>query len=127
VTRVDVALTPERRTGALSVVARPASATIRIDDRTRGGAAVTLELEPGVHEIVIEAPAHQPRRLAIDLAKGESRRIDVALERRPTPLLESPWFWTGVGAVVIGTVVTTLALTVSRSPDEGSLGTFHVR
>jgi hypothetical protein len=126
-TRIDVALAPERTTGQLAIVARPGGTTVRVDGRPRGASPLTLDLEPGSHEVVLDAPAHQRRTLAIAIARGESRRIDVTLDRRATPLLESPWFWTGVGAVVVGAVATTLALTLDRSPNEGSLGTYHVR
>ncbi len=126
-TRVDVALAPSPTTGQLAIVARPGGTTIRIDGAPRGTSATTVDLAPGLHEVLLEAKSHQTRTLAIVIAKGEKRRVDVTLDRRATPLLESPWFWTGVGAVVVGAVATTLALTVSRSPDEGSLGTFDVR
>lgn len=126
-TPIDVTLAPARTTGQLTVVVRPATTSIRVDGSARGTSGLTLDLEPGTHQVVLAAPQHETRSLAIAIAKGERRRLDLALDRRPTPLLESPWFWAGAAAVVVGAVVTTLVLTLDRSPEEGSLGTYHLR
>lgn len=125
-TTIDVALAPERTSGQLSIFARPANARIVIDGRPRGMSPVTLDLAPGPHDVVIEAPSHHRRSIPVDLAKGETRRVDITLDREATPLTKSPWLWAGIGAVAVGAVVTALALTLTHGPDEGSLGTFHV-
>ena len=95
-----------------------------IDGRPQGSSPVTLDLAPGVHELLIEAPSS--RHIPLDLTKGEIRRVDITLDREATPITKSPWFWAGIGVLVVGAIVTTVALTQTRSPDDGSLGTFHV-
>jgi hypothetical protein len=125
-TRLDVALVLERAGGQLSIFAQPVNARITIDGRSRGASPVTLDLSPGAHELLIEAPSHRPRRIPVELTKGELRRVDITLDREATPLTKSPWFWAGIGVLVTGAIVTTVALTRTSSPDEGSLGTFNV-
>jgi tetratricopeptide (TPR) repeat protein len=125
-TRLEVALVPERSGGQLSIFAQPPNARVVIDGHPHGTSPVTLDLAAGAHELVIEAPSHRARRIPLDLAKGEIRRVDITLDREATPLTKSPWFWAGIGLLVAGAVVTTVALTQTRSPDDGSLGTFQV-
>lgn len=123
---LDVALAPEPVDGRLSILVRPANATIVIDGRPRGTSPLVLDLPPGAHEILVEATSHHARRISLELAKGESRRVDIALERQAKPLPQNPWFWAGIGVLVTGAAVTTVALAQTRSPDDGSLGTFTV-
>src|SRR5207253_3100408 len=42
------------------------------------------------------APSHHTRRIALDLAQGEIRRMDITLDREATPVTKAPWFWVGV-------------------------------
>jgi hypothetical protein len=111
--------------GRLSVAVRPANARIVIDDRVHTS-PMTVDLEPGAHQLRVEAPSHRTRQLGLELVAGETRRLEIVLDREPTPLLKNPWFWTGAIAVAAAALATTFALTHTRSPDQGSLGTAHV-
>lgn len=46
-----------------------------------------LELDPGTHRITAAAPRHEPFALELSLADGERKRVEIALERRPTAFL----------------------------------------
>ena len=55
------------------------------------------------------------------LALGDKRDVD--LELRPTPGITSKWwFWTGIGAVVLGGVATAIVVTRERPHSNGTFG-----
>jgi hypothetical protein len=86
---------------------------------------IDLELTPGPHRVVLSAPRHADRVMPVTLVRDETRRIDVELLPKSTPLTQRWWFWTGVGVLVAGATTAVVAARVERSPTQGSLGTFH--
>jgi hypothetical protein len=60
------------------------------------------------------------------LVRDESRRIDVQLSPENTPLLSRWWFWAGASVLAVGAAAAIVAVSVERSPAQGSLGTFRV-
>jgi len=52
-----------------------------VDDRERGGGSEELEVEPGEHQIRMEAEGHRPWRGLAQLRPNETRLLDVALQR----------------------------------------------
>lgn len=110
----------------LTVVVRPSGARVVVDGVAMGQAPTTLALPPGSHEVEVDAPSYEPRRLSLVLARAESRRVDLDLAPERRAITSRWWFWTGVGVVVAGAAVAVVALTTERSPSEGSLGTVHV-
>jgi hypothetical protein len=64
---------------------QPADAAVYLDDRFLGtgeevGGAEGVPLTAGKHRIVVLRPGFKARKLEIEVAAGESKRVDVSLE-----------------------------------------------
>jgi hypothetical protein len=111
----------EGRLAHLTIVAQDGAfnnLTVRRDDVLlgEGGLGEELPVDPGTHVIVVESPGHEARRYTLTLEAGERRKMAVA----PGPQEEREGFFSrpssrktmgavafGVGAVGLGTAVTT--------------------
>jgi hypothetical protein len=103
-----------RQGGLLRVEVEPETAAISIDgvERERGTANVFV-LAAGPHTIEARLDGHDAALASAVLARGEEQRVRMRLERQ-TSLFASPWFWTILGAVVVGSAVTVAAVTYDR-------------
>jgi hypothetical protein len=108
--------------GIVLVTADPSSATIAVDGVARGNSPVEALLPAGAHVIDVQAERYKSARLPIVVEGGQTRRVDVTLERSG-PITSRWWFWVGVGAVVVAgaTVVTILVVQPERDPTQGSI------
>lgn len=122
--RLPITLRPERVVARLAIVATP-GARVTVDGAARGTTPLDLELAPGTHHVVLDAPKHTPRTIDLSLARDEVRRVDAQLVPITSPITTRWWFWTGAGVLVAGAAVTIAAFTIERAPSEGSLGTFR--
>ena len=121
---VDANLVLKRR-DALIVVRTTPSANVLFDGKALGRAPLQVHATPGSHELVATADGYSDERVAMTLALGDRR--DIELELRKTPGIASQWwFWTGIGAVVIGGVATAVILTKERPHSNGTFGTGSV-
>jgi len=90
----------------------------RIDELQRQAASRSA---PARTVINLVSPAAQPVQAPVPAA-GVDRSAELASLPQPAPVSDSPvyarwWFWTGVGAVVVGGVVTAVLLShSSKSP-----------
>jgi hypothetical protein len=103
------------------------------------GQALTLSV--GEHVLEVQAPGYQEEKRALSVTGGEPQRIVIELQQtQAAPLLatsaqpplqehsvwNSPWLWTGVGAVVVGGVVAAVLLssagTKPIAPIAGDIG-----
>jgi hypothetical protein len=71
----------------------PASATLHLDGRVV--APGRMAVDPGKHEVRLEAPGHEPVSSTIELAEGEHRELTLALTPKrgaatPAPHQEAP-------------------------------------
>ncbi len=101
-TRIVLSVTPDGRAGD------PRRA------RPRGRARVAVS--PGSHRLALRAEQHLALEREVVVRRGESLQLELALSRRPrTSVVASPWFWTAIGAVVIGAAVgVAVAVTPTR-------------
>ena len=100
-----------------------------------------LTLSVGEHVLQVQAPRYQEEKRALSVKGGEAVRIVIELKETPAaPRLatsaqpqrdersvwSSPWLWTGVGAVVVGGVLTAVLLssggTKTSAPISGDIG-----
>jgi hypothetical protein len=116
-----------RDTSGLLVVRSHVAATrIRIDDRMLGLAPVEAGLVAGAHRIVAESDGYDDASTQVVLGAGEKREAWLDPTGRPA-LYARWWFWTAVGVVVAGGVVTYVALTTDRATPSGSYSPGIVR
>ncbi len=95
----------------------PADARVTLDGRERG-LEREFSISPGAHRVSLRAPQHLPLERQVSLALGETARLDLSLARQPrVAITSSPWFWTAIGAVVVGAAATAIALTYETRLD----------
>lgn len=118
-----VRLESTRRPAMLSLrVDRPAS--IYLDDAPVE-ALSNQRLEPGAHQLRVEAPGARWER-ALTLESGQHFEIDLALPAEPPPpkqWWQKPWPWLGVGVAIAGGVLAGVLLSGrTGDPSGGSSG-----
>ena len=121
---VDANLIPKKR-DALLVIRTTPSADVLFDGKALGRAPLQLRTTPGSHELVATADGYREERVAMTLALGDRR--DIELELKKTPGIASKWwFWTGVGAVLLGGAATAFVLLKEKPHSNGTFGTGSV-
>lgn len=108
------------RVGGASIAVVPAGATIALVgadlERSEAGQS-TFRAAPGTYRLTVTLGGHEPVTREVVIAEGETTRVDLVMqpvEVEPT-LVEKPWFWVAVGAVVVGAATT--AVVVATRPD----------
>ncbi len=117
---VDLVLLSKNTSGVLAVAASVPGATVKIDDVAVGNAPTELPVAAGSHSVDVDREGYRHLQARVVVAAGETKRFDAVLEKEGT-IFGKWWFWTGVGVVLAGGVVTVIALTTERRADEGSL------
>jgi hypothetical protein len=109
----------------LALTVSPSTARVSLDGTDRG-VERELQVSPGQHALALRAEGYLPLDRSVNVALGQTLALDLSLSRRPTQsVFASPWFWTAVGVVVVGTAigVTIAAVPVRLDPYGGSTGT----
>jgi hypothetical protein len=123
---VDFPLVSRDTSGLLVVRSHVAATHIRVDDRLLGLAPVEAGLVAGAHRIVAESDGYDDASTQVVLGAGEKREAWLDPTGRPA-FYARWWFWTAVGVVVAGGVVTYVALTTDRATPSGSYSPGIVR
>jgi hypothetical protein len=123
---VEATLVERKDVAVLSVGAEPRGSIVFVDDKPFGPAPVDARLPPGVHAIAVRRGGYVDGNVGVTLASGEHRSIEVTLEK-PPPITAKWWFWTGVGAVVAGGVVLSVALLTDKPAGTGTFSPGQVR
>lgn len=89
--------------GTLVVEAATPESIVEIEGVARGRGTVSRELPPGEYRISIQRGEHVESR-PVRVESGGLVRVAFASEA-PTPVLESPWLWAGLGLALVGGVV----------------------
>jgi hypothetical protein len=104
-------------------------ARVSVDDQPSQPAPLRMDLEPGEHEVLIEAPGHIAQRRRVRLAEEGEAHIVIELvrivrdesppvaERERSRFWRGPWPWIIGGALVVGATATALAVAL---PEDGS-------
>jgi tetratricopeptide (TPR) repeat protein len=118
---VDAQLVPKRRApeDALIVVRTRPAADVSLGDRALGRTPLSASVPPGSYTLVARAEGHHDERVAMTLAVGDRREVDLDL-RKTAPVTSRWWFWTGIGVIVAGSVASYVLLTTERDPDQGT-------
>lgn len=119
---VDVTLVTREAKGQLVVSTTPEGADVKVDGKPLGRAPAEAQLVPGNHIILVSLDGYRDQKTSAVVVDGERKRVDLSLEAKP-PITQTWWFWTGVGAVVVGATVGVLvyALTTERSAGSGDI------
>jgi hypothetical protein len=117
---VQAMLHSKATTGILEVRSPVAGAHVFVDGERIGSVPAQAALPAGEHQVLVRREGYREVSTTAVIAAGKTTALDVALDA-PPPITSTWWFWTGVGAVVVGGVVLTVALLTERSPDEGDI------
>lgn len=97
--------------GTLTVSVAPPDAIVTLDPPPRRPSedGRHFVLARGTYEIRAERESFAAAKTSVDIAPLRDAQLELELER--TPLLESPWFWAGVGmsAAAIATTIIAIA------------------
>lgn len=117
---LDVMLHSKAKEAIVAVTSSVVGAKLSIDGREEGTVPTEIAVSPGSHRLDLTRDGYKAARASIALAAGERSTVDVPMEKS-APITAKWWFWTGVTAVVLGAVATTIVLTTERDPDTGSV------
>lgn len=117
---------------SIKLETKDARATLRVTSTTEGARALVdggdagavpfeLRLQAGSHRIRLEKPGFVPTEALVSLSPMERRDMSLHLEREKT-VLERWWFWTGVGALVVGGVTAVIVIASEEpTPKSGTI------
>lgn len=101
----------------IETITRPSGAEVRLDALRCVSPCRFDRLPPGTYTVEVEKEGFLPWRGVVDAKPRVGGRAVADLEPTPAPtLISNPWFWTAVGAVVIGAGV--LGVALATGPDE---------
>ena len=103
----------------------PTPFAVNVDGHDAVPVDAALTLDPGAHTVLVTARGHTGERRELRLAPSERYVFQTTLRAEPTPhppagdearpITSRWWFWTAVGAVVVGGVAATLAVALSST------------
>lgn len=121
---LETAVNLQRRStsGLVSVRTEPMGAQVFIDGKLAGTSnpKIELTLPAGSHEVLARRDGYDVAKVPIVLQPGTTRDLSIPLEES-VPVTKKWWFWTGLGAVVVGGIATAIALTTEKGAGRGSL------
>jgi hypothetical protein len=115
---IEISLVARDRAGVLTVRSSVGGAHVFVDGAAMGVPPAEAPLEAGAHAVRVHADGYDDAQTSVVLGVGEHKEVTVDPSKAPG-VLSKWWFWTGVGVVVAGAVVTTIALTTEKSPGTG--------
>ncbi len=118
--KLSVKLIPLDRTGLLRVTSSTPGAELSVDGTRAGMTPTELALPAGEHTVKVTHARHVPFSTQVIIQPKGTKSLQVDLEKRPG-LVKKWWFWTGVGAALIGATAIVIVATTERAPDEGDI------
>lgn len=116
----DAELMPIDVRATLRIESPITGARVVVDGRTVGTVPAETQVAPGSHAIVVTHPDYENAETSAVVRAGEVKRLSIALDSG-TPITGRWWFWTGVGVVVVGTVITIVALNTEKEASKGDI------
>jgi hypothetical protein len=119
--KIDVDLVPRDKMATLRITSPVAGARVSVDGKPLGGVPSEIRLEPGTHQVHLEAEGYRDNTVEVVLGKAERRELEIGAGE--APVYETWWFWTITGTVLAGGGATGLAiaLTTEGDPDVGTI------
>ncbi|MFO0562840.1 MAG: PEGA domain-containing protein [Polyangiales bacterium] len=117
---IEVAL--RRLPTRLIVRANVDGSAVLLDGASMGSAPFEAEVEPGRRVLEVRSAGYISHRSTLNLVTGTPARITVDLQREPVSVVRRWWFWTAIGAGVVGTATAAALIAMGPPPyDGGSL------
>ena len=88
------------KTGIVQVTATPPDSTVRIDGKFLGPAPVKAELVAGGHQLEVLAQKYTTYQVELIIAAGQTRNVDVVLQKPPRRLYDKWYLWTPIAVAV---------------------------
>ncbi|HEY5960270.1 MAG TPA: PEGA domain-containing protein [Polyangiaceae bacterium] len=111
---------PVDNRATLTIVSSVPATQVSVDGRRVGQTPVEVKVAAGRHRLLLEHPDHPSLETGVVARVRESRRLTLEMPGHPA-LWTRWWFWTGATAVVTGIIVTSVALSTSKSPHPGDI------
>jgi hypothetical protein len=121
---LDAQLSSKEKVGRLVVRAPKTNVSVSIDGRSVGQAPLETLADAGTHKILARHPDHSDYATTVIVKAGEERTVMVTLG--DPPVYKRWWFWTTVGAVVVGGTVATIVVLSERAPDRGDIAPYQL-
>ena len=115
-----VELRSKSTTGILEVGSPVPGAAVWVGGHHIGTVPAQTVLDAGTHQVTVRKEGYEPASTTAVVRVGATNHLDVPLEK-PPGITSRWWFWTGVGAVVLGGTALTIALLTERDPEAGSI------
>lgn len=103
----ELPLVLERLPGTLRIESNEPRAVVSVDDLDVGVVPLTLTRPPGRYHVVVRKKGFVTYETHADLDAGERVDLRAVLSAEKIGLTQRWWFWTAVGAVVVGTAAGT--------------------
>ncbi len=117
---IDLQLASKKTSGVLLVKSPVVGTKVVIDETQTGTVPYELPIAAGTHTVSLSKDGFLPNKTSAIVNAGETKELNIDLEKE-TPVYGKWWFWTAIGAVVAGGVVTVVALRTEKDPVRGSI------
>jgi hypothetical protein len=117
---LNVKLDSKETHGVLKVRSPEPGVRALVDGKLRGMLPVELRLPAGPHRIELRKEGFETVTTSAVVEAGKEKVVTAQIDEEPE-FYERWWFWTGVGVVVAGTVTATIARSMEKGPDTGTI------
>lgn len=119
---VTLRMVPLVLSSRVVVRADPSNALVRIDGQNVGFGMVEETVRPGTHSLEVSAEGYYTFRRRFEALAGQNQTLRANLSNS-RGVVESPWFWVGMGALAAGGGVAAYFLLQELAPPyQGTLG-----
>jgi len=116
---LEIELKPKPNGGVLVIKSDP-PASVAIDGVAKGTTPIEESVAAGSHTVTLSRSGYVTRSSTVVVSMGDKKSVELSLEAEKG-ITSKWWFWTAVGAVVVGAAVTTTALLVERDAGKGDI------
>ena len=121
--RTELTLSLSAQEATIKVDADRKDAVVWVAGLDVGTVPVTLKRPPGAYSVDVRSNGYITYETKVDVGPGGTADLHAHLPKEPMALTRQWWFWTAIGAVLVGSAVTVYAVTRPPAPyDGGSTG-----
>lgn len=116
---IDVPLR-SKKTPVIRVLSPVDGAKVLVDGAAVGVVPAETAVEPGMHRVSLTADGFEPAETTVVVSGGEDKQVNVPMTAKEK-ITAKWWFWTAIGAAVVGGAATAFIVTREREPDTGTI------